>query len=282
MKAMAGLRTILRTLSTRVRFLGAAVAAAALVTACSGSAAVPVLGRVEIDLGGRSAAASATPSPAPAVRIDSTALPAATGSGSAADLQAALVQVVKTAGASVVQVETPDGQGSGVVFDAAGDIVTNAHVVAGADSFRVTTPAGAQFAARLVGSDPARDLAVIRVTSGSGLVPATFGDSARLQVGDIVVAIGSPYGLQGSVTQGLVSALNRDVRESRQVTLSGLIQTSAPINPGNSGGALTDIQGRVVGIPTLGAVGGDGIGFAIPSDTVVAVARRLIAGAAAS
>jgi S1-C subfamily serine protease len=116
------------------------------------------------------------------------------------------------------------------------------------------------------------------------LKPATFGDSSKLVVGDIVLAVGSPLGLQGSVTEGIVSALGRDVPESTTVILKNVIQTSAEINPGNSGGALVDLAGEVVGIPTLAALdpqlgnsAAAGIGFAIPSNDVVAVARQLIA-----
>ena len=134
-----------------------------------------------------------------------------------------------------------------------------------------------------MGTYPAGDLAVVHVT-GANLQPATFGDSAKLAVGDIVLAMGSPLGLQSSVTQGIVSALGRDVPESKTVTLSNVIQTSAEINPGNSGGALVDLTGSVVGIPTLTALDpqlGDtaapGIGFAIPSNVAIDVAGQLIA-----
>ena len=133
----------------------------------------------------------------------------------------------------------------------------------------------------LVGADPRNDLAVIR----SRREPARRPSATRRQVrsGDIVFAIGNPLGLQSSVTQGIVSSLNRSVGESNGVTLSNVIQTSAEINPGNSGGALVDLSGRVVGVPTLAALDpefGDtqapGIGFAIPSNTVQSVADRLI------
>jgi putative serine protease PepD len=193
------------------------------------------------------------------------------------DLQSQFVTVVKEVSPSIVQVQTPAGLGSGIVFDAQGDIVTNAHVVSAYTSFTVTTSTGAQYAATLVGTNPSQDLAVVHV-SATGLTPATFGNSSALQVGDLVLALGSPYGLQGSVTQGLVSGLGRDIAESRTVTLQGMIQTSAPINPGNSGGALVDLNGLVMGIPTLGAAAGDGVGFAIPSQTVVSVANQLIKG----
>jgi S1-C subfamily serine protease len=137
--------------------------------------------------------------------------------------------------------------------------------------------------ADLVGRWAPGDLAVIRARSGD-LKPATFADSGKLAVGDIVMAVGNPLGLRSSVTQGIVSSLGRTVSEGDNgVTLPSAIQTSAAINPGNSGGALVDLQGQVVGIPTLAAIdpelGGSaapGIGFAIPSDTVTSIAKQLI------
>jgi putative serine protease PepD len=191
------------------------------------------------------------------------------------------VPVVQQVSRAVVQIQTAQGLGSGVVLDAHGDVVTNAHVVAGARRFVVTLAAGDRHPAALVGSDPSHDLAVIRI-AGARPAPATFGDSSALQVGDLVVAIGNPLGLRTSVTQGVVSSLGRSVNEGNGVTLSPVIQTSAAINPGNSGGALVDLADRVIGIPTLAALdpepGGSqapGIGFAIPSNTVKTVAARL-------
>jgi S1-C subfamily serine protease len=182
-----------------------------------------------------------------------------------------------------VVIETENGLGSGVVFDDKGDVVTNNHVVDGSKTFSVTLADGRKLHGTLVGTYPAGDLAVVRVP-GMGLKPATFGDSSKLAVGDIVLAVGSPLGLQGSVTEGIVSALDRKVPESQTVTLPNVIQTSAEINPGNSGGALVNLAGEVVGIPTLAAVDPEfndtpasGIGFAIPSDVVVDVAAQLIA-----
>jgi putative serine protease PepD len=196
-------------------------------------------------------------------------------------MQSAFVDVVQAIGPSVVVIETSDALGSGVVFDANGDIVTNAHVTEGETDFTVTLADGRQFDADLVGSFPSGDLAVVHVDA-TGLMPATFGDSSKLVVGDIVLAVGNPLGLQSSVTEGLVSALGRTLSESSSVALPNLIQTSAPINPGNSGGALVDLAGEVVGIPTLSAqdpqMGGAavGIGFAIPSNTVTDIANQLI------
>ena len=200
-------------------------------------------------------------------------------------LQDDFVSVVSHVSPSVVVIETPKGLGSGIVFDNKGDIVTNDHVVDGNTAFKVTLADGRKLNGALVGTYPAGDLAVIRV-AGTNLQPATFGNSSKLVVGDIVLAVGNPLGYQGSVTQGIVSAVGRTVPESKTVTLSNVIQTSAEINPGNSGGALVDLAGEVVGIPTLGALDPEfgnteaaGIGFAIPSNVVVDVASQLIAHA---
>jgi putative serine protease PepD len=212
-----------------------------------------------------------------------------TAVGSAATLQRQFVAVVRTASPTVVQIRTDKGLGSGVVFDAHGDIVTNAHVVDGAREFDVTLAGGTRHSARLVGADADSDLAVVRL-DGAAPKPATFADSSKIQVGDLVLALGNPLGLRSSVTEGIVSSLGRSVSEGNGVTLPSAIQTSAAINPGNSGGALVDLSGAVVGIPTLAALDPDlggaqapGIGFAIPSNTVRRVARTLIrTGATAS
>lgn len=197
-------------------------------------------------------------------------------------LQQQLVKVVEAVSPAVVQIETGNGLGSGVVFDGSGDVVTNAHVVDGSKSFLVTLSGGARHPASLIGTDPGHDLAVVHI-SGATPGQATFADSSKVQVGDIAVAIGNPLGLRSSVTQGIVSSVDRKVSEGSGVTLSSVIQTSAEINPGNSGGALVDLSGRVMGIPTLAAadpqLGGaaPGIGFAIPSNTVDSIASALIA-----
>ena len=212
----------------------------------------------------------------------SVATPAVAVAPSALALQQQFVKVVKQVGPSVVLIQTSQGLGSGIVLDANGNVVTNNHVVQGAGGFQVTLADGKQYPARLVGSFAADDLAVLHIDAG-GLHPAGFADSSQLQVGDVTLAIGNPLGLQSSVTEGIVSALGRTVNEENGVALPNVIQTSAPINPGNSGGALVDLQGRVIGIPTLAAtdpqLGGGaaaGIGFAIPSNTVRDVAAQLI------
>jgi putative serine protease PepD len=199
-----------------------------------------------------------------------------------AQLQNAFVSVFRKVSPSVVQIQTSEGLGSGIVFDAKGDIVTNAHVVGSSTSFTVTTSTGKQLKGTLVGTFSAADLAVIKVTGGS-LHPATFADSTKLRVGDLAMAIGNPLGLQSSFTEGIVSALGRDEPEGTGATLRNAIQTSAAINPGNSGGALVNIKGNVIGIPTLAAadpqMGGaaSGIGFAIPSNDVRDYANQIIA-----
>jgi putative serine protease PepD len=201
--------------------------------------------------------------------------------GSAAPLEKQFVAVVQTVTPSVVQIETSAGLGSGEILDAQGDIVTNAHVVGSDTTFAVRLANGRHFQGTLVGMFAVDDLAVIKI-SASGLRPIAVASSAKLQVGDIVLAVGSPLGLQSSVTEGIVSALGRTVDEPTGAALPGVIQTSAAINPGNSGGALVNLRGQLVGIPTLAANNPEnggaapGIGFAIPSDTVKEIAGQLI------
>ena len=206
----------------------------------------------------------------------------------AAGLQNQYETVIKKVLPSIVQITTPVGLGSGVVYDTRGDIVTNDHVVGNATTFQVQLSSSSHaVTATLVGSYPTDDLAVIKISSTAGAKPATFGRSSQLQVGQIVLAMGNPLGLTSSVTNGIVSALGRTLTEptsadSPGATLPNSIQTSAAINPGNSGGALVDLQGQVIGIPTLAAtdaqIGGAaaGIGFAIPSDTVRSIADQQI------
>lgn len=210
--------------------------------------------------------------------------PSAGGSGALAQFQAQLEAVAKAVVPSIVQVDTSTGLGSGIIFDSAGDIVTNNHVVQGATNFTVKTSDGRTFPATLVGTYAGNDLAVIKATGATGLTPANFGDSSKIQVGEVVLAIGSPFGLSDTVTEGIVSATGRTQSEGNGVTLTDLVQTSALINPGNSGGALVDLIGQAIGIPTLsgsdaqGRQTSSGIGFAIPSNQVTDAARQIIAG----
>ena len=213
--------------------------------------------------------------------------PAATATGAASSLEQQYEQVVARVLPSVVQISTSSGSGSGVVYDTKGDIVTNAHVVGTATTLQVGLASGGKaLAAAVVGVFAPDDLAVIRVDSGAGsLHPASFGRSASVRVGEIVLAMGNPLGLTGTVTDGIISATGRTVSEGQgsSAVLTSAIQTSAAINPGNSGGALVNLAGQVIGIPTLAAtspqLGGAaaGIGFAIPSDTVTSIAGQLIA-----
>lgn len=214
-------------------------------------------------------------------RTTTVPAPSAAGAQSARSLEAQYVAVVKKVAPSVVQVESGGSLGSGVVFDRVGHIVTNAHVVGASSNLRVTLANGKSYRARLVGEFPADDIAVVEIDA-AGLTPLPFAPSSKLEVGDIVLAVGNPLGFRSSVTDGIVSAVGRTVSEPNGATIANAIQTSAPINPGNSGGALVDLSGRLVGVPTLGvtdqALGrtAAGIGFAIPSDRVRDIATQLV------
>ena len=186
----------------------------------------------------------------------------------------------------LITISTPQGTGlgSGVIIDNRGYIVTNNHVVSGARTAQVTLYDGTKAVAQISGTDPADDLAVIKITPpAKGIAVATLGDSSKLAVGADVLAIGNPLGITQTVTNGIVSALGRTVSEGQGgATLPGAIQTDAPINPGNSGGALVDLQGNIVGIPTLTAIDpefnapANGVGFAIPSNRVKLIAPQII------
>src|SRR6516162_1636706 len=245
-------------------------------------------------IGGGGVAACATTAGAPAMSANQPAAPAAQPaapavapamSGDAVTSYAATVRAVLP---SVVLIRTADGLGSGVVLDRAGHILTNAHVAGQATRFQVqTADHRTPRPARLVGSYPGGDLAVIKAENPGGLIPARFGDSSKASAGDVVLAVGNPLGLSGSVTEGIISATGRAVVEpttasTTAAALPGAIQTSAPINPGNSGGALVTATGLVIGIPTLAAAspqgGGQaqGIGFAIPSNLGRDIAGQII------
>jgi putative serine protease PepD len=213
----------------------------------------------------------------------------AANSSAAQNLEAGYEHVVATALPSIVRIDTATGLGSGVILDTSGDIVTNAHVIGTATTSTVTLSTDrATLDAKLIASFPQGDLAVIRLTSPPrGLKAAVFADSAKLRIGQIVMAMGNPLGLSSSVTQGIVSATGRTVTEpgggnAPPTTLTDMVQTSAAINPGNSGGALVDLSGHIVGIPTLTAVdqelGGaaPGIGFAISSNTARNIAQQIV------
>ncbi|MHB1005185.1 MAG: S1C family serine protease [Chloroflexota bacterium] len=167
------------------------------------------------------------------------------------------------------------GGGSGVIIAPDGYVLTNNHVVAGSRETTITLADERELSAQVVGTDPATDLAVVRV-SAVGLQAAEFGNSDTLKVGQMVLAIGSPFGFQATVTSGIVSAIGRSLRSESGRLIENIIQTDAPLNPGNSGGPLVDSRGRVVGINTAIIAYAQGICFAIPSATARWVAGLLI------
>jgi putative serine protease PepD len=185
----------------------------------------------------------------------------------------------------VVEVETSNAAqggatGSGFVIDEEGHIVTNQHVVGGAQSVTVTFSDGPEVEATVVGTDPSTDIAVLDVDRPSSeLTPLSFAAGRSLEVGDAVIAIGSPFGLEGTLTSGVISALGRDIPSPNGFTIENVVQTDAALNQGNSGGPVLDDQGRVVGVAAQirsESGGSDGIGYAVPGDTAQRVARELI------
>ena len=176
---------------------------------------------------------------------------------------------------------TPEkGSGSGVIIDMHGNIITNYHVVQDARRLEVTLFDGSKYTARLVGTDPSNDLAVIRIDAPrEKLKPVVWGDSSDLKVGQKVLAIGNPFGLDRTLTVGIISSLGRTIKAVDGRLIRGIIQTDAAINPGNSGGPLLDNDGRMIGVTTaiFSPVGTNiGLGFAIPVDTVKDVAAQLV------
>ncbi len=175
---------------------------------------------------------------------------------------------------------TAQAQGSGFVYDSSGHVITNAHVVDGAESAKVRFADGKTYDATVVGVDASTDLAVLKVEApSSALHPLELADSSQAAVGDVVVAIGSPFGLENSVTTGIVSALGRSMKAPNGYTITGSIQTDAAINHGNSGGPLLDLDGKVVGVNAQiesESGGNDGVGFAIPSSTVKSIVAQIL------
>ncbi|MEU5053476.1 trypsin-like peptidase domain-containing protein [Streptomyces sp. NPDC021096] len=284
----------------RAKRPAALLAAVALVAAVAGGGAAAVVGELA---GGSHGTGQSTP-----VQNASTK-----GTGVAAVASAVSPSIVE------IKAGTSSGQstGSGVIVTGDGEVITNNHVVAGADTVRVILSNGTTKTAKVVGTDPDKDLALIKIQDAKGLKAATLGDSGKVRVGDQVVAIGSPEGLTGTVTSGIVSALNRDVTVSKEQgraqqergvpqwpfefggnqyngdtgsskTTYKAIQTDASLNPGNSGGALINMNGEIIGInsamkPAGSAGAGDsagsiGLGFAIPVNTVKADLAKLRAG----
>lgn len=242
-------------------------------------------------------------SPAQSPNYNSATPVAQNVSNSATDVSNVASKVLPSTVQVNVQAGNQQGIGSGVILTADGRVLTNNHVVGGAQQIQVVLNDGRKFTAKVVGTDPASDLAVIQLQGASGLTPATLGDSSSVKIGDEVVAIGSPGGLQGTVTTGIVSALNRPVTVSEDdgqpqnpyardgssggdQTTYQAIQTDASINQGNSGGPLVDKNGNVVGINSAmyspvstsdGRAGSVGIGFAIPINTAKTVIDRIVA-----
>ena len=257
------------------RRTGTVVTSAALVAALFGGVTGGVVGALNASSAG----------------VAPVSTPVATNASSTVDVSDVAARVLP----SVVQVNVVSAQGqglgSGVVLTADGRILTNNHVVAGAQQVTVTLSDGRTVDATVVGADASSDLAVVQASGVSGLAPAEFGDSDQVKIGDEVVAIGSPEGLQGTVTSGIVSALDRTVtvpgtstgRRGSSTVSYQAIQTDASINPGNSGGPLVDAAGEVVGINSAiyspasdgGQAGSVGIGFAIPSNQVRQLVDRM-------
>jgi putative serine protease PepD len=237
--------------------------------------------------GGGIGAAAIAANDGPTTRTTTVTAPAAATLSTASDTTTTakpLEQLYSDAKQGVVDIKVTTAQGgaegSGFVIDSDGHIVTNDHVIAGAKTITVTFADKTTATAKLTGTDPSSDVAVIQVpTDAAKLTPLTFADSSAVQVGQSVLAIGSPYGLEGTLTTGIVSALDRPIQAPNHYTIPGAIQTDAAINSGNSGGPLLNADGKVVGINAqIESSSGSsaGIGFAIPANTVRNVAQTLI------
>jgi S1-C subfamily serine protease len=243
----------------------------------------------------RSTAAPGSPAASQASQNTATTPP---GSSSVTiDEQSAITRAAERVSPAVVTISTgdaaganplnvPSGVGSGIIYDSAGWILTNRHVVCGSSDVTVELQNGAKYAGKVYGLDTLTDLAIVKI-SGSSLPSATLGDSSSLKPGQLAVAIGSPLGqFTNSVTSGVISALARDISVNDECRTSGggqrplrnLIQTDAAINPGNSGGALVDSAGQVIGVNTAVAGGAQGIGFAIPINVAKPIMRQAVAG----
>jgi putative serine protease PepD len=242
-----------------------------------------------------------TPSAAATTQSEQTVPgPVTNSSSSAPDWEAVADAVEPSVVAVEVRSQPGEGEGSGVILDKAGQILTNNHVVAGARTVEVDLADGRGYTAEVVGTDPSTDLAVLKIQNPpADLKPAVLGSSSAIKVGDHVMAVGNPLGLAGTVTTGIVSALDRPVTTQAQqdtgspfqqqsqgeAVITNAIQTDAAVNPGNSGGALVDAQGRVIGInSSIASLGGGaqsgsiGLGFAIPIDAAKYVASQLSDG----
>ncbi len=257
-------RTMLATAMTSAALVGAGSVAA--VTAALNSDAIPAAQQVTVDSGAQQTANS---------------------SNSVADIYKGSYRAVVEITVSSSGDASPFGgggtqqaQGSGFVYDEQGHVITNQHVVSGAQSIKVTFWNGKTYTATVVGSDPSTDLAVLKVDApASFLEPLALADSSQLEVGDGVIAIGSPFGLEETVTTGIVSALRRQITAPNNFAIDNAIQTDAAINHGNSGGPLLDMNGKVIGVTSQiesESGGNDGVGFAVSSNTVKKIANALI------
>ncbi len=258
----------------------------------------PVVAALALGGGAGAAIYAATAGPESSTQTIVASVPASPAVNTVASTTSTLTQLYKDAVPGVVDITVTQGsssnapfspgggstqaEGSGFVIDTNGDIVTNAHVVEGESSIKVRFQTGKTVKATLVGTDESTDIAVIKVSvDSSQLHPLTWGNSSNVQVGQDVAAIGSPFGLQGTLTAGIVSALNRTITAPNNYSIAGAIQTDAAINHGNSGGPLLNAAGDVVGVNAQidsDSGGNDGVGFAISSNAAKSVADTLISG----
>jgi putative serine protease PepD len=236
--------------------------------------AVAAIGSAGFTLGRNTGGTTTIVQNASAANATSNPLHSASDNSSSTSTEPAAVAAAKVLPA-VVQIETSEGLGSGVIYDSSGHILTAAHVVTGQTSVTVRLSTGATQTGQVVGADTKADIAVVKINPPTNITPATLATGQKLQVGDLTVAIGSPFGLNQTVTAGVVSTLNRNINGQT------VLQTDAAINPGNSGGPLVDIEGQVIGINTsIYSDTGDnaGIGFAIPVDVAARVASQIQSG----
>ena len=197
--------------------------------------------------------------------------------GGIGQVQADLRRLIAQVGPSVVRVDAGTVSGSGLVIDAQGMVVTPASLVAALQQVTITIASGQTYSGTVSGSDPASDIAVIRVTGASGLTAVTFGDSAAVQLGDVVLAVGNQVAPSATVSQGIVSGTAGTITAG-SATVTGLLQTTAPVASGTSGSALVDVAGQVIGMTTLGSAGSPGLVLAIPSNQVNTIAQKLLGG----
>jgi putative serine protease PepD len=236
--------------------------------------AVAAIGSAGFTLGRNTGGTTTILQNASSTNASSNPLRSASDSASSSSSEPAAAAAAKVLPA-VVQIETSEGLGSGVIYDSSGHILTAAHVVTGQNTVTVRLSTGGTETGQVVGANTSVDIAVVRINPPNNITPATLATGKKLQVGDLTVAIGSPFGLNQTVTAGVVSTLNRNINGQT------VLQTDAAINPGNSGGPLVDIDGQVIGINTsIYSDTGDnaGIGFAIPVDVAARVASQIQSG----